>query len=428
MKKIIILLTILCLSVFIQNISFAEKDSALTEEQRKEIQAFTAHINKLSEAKEYSMACAMAHELTRRYPNEPIGYVLLGLARMESGYYEAAIKAFDDCIKVDDHNVNGYVYRGVTKMQMGKYKEAEKDYNIVINMDVPIDDKVFAYSNRAATRYAGGNYKGAIKDYTTIIDIQPKLNTLDSVYYNRGKCYFELEDTLNADVDYKKAIELNPKAKYLTYEKQKEKEVKQERVRKSGLTLAQMREVNKLGDEVETAIEKRRYKKALTLANKFLEKYPTQPDAVFAVAKASNYVGNTEKAIEYYTKCYEMDKTYYRAILNRGTVRYNKKDYKGAIKDFSLTIKITKYEHETVAQAYGNRAVAKYFSGNLKGALKDYNKVFEIEPNLPNIGQIHFNRGLCRYDLGDKVGADEDFNTAKKLNPKRKYIYYDQRG
>ena len=54
--------------------------------------------------------------------------------------------------------------------------------------------------------------------------------------------------------------------------------------------------------------------------------------------------------------------------------------------------------------------------------------MFEIEPNLPNIGQIHFNRGLCRYDLGDKVGADEDYNKARKLNPKRKYIYYDKRG
>lgn len=428
MKKIIILLTILCLSVSIQNITFAEQVSELTEEQTKEIQAFTAYINKLSDAKEYSMACAMAYELTRRYPNEPIGYLLLGLARMDSGYYEAAIKAFDDCVKVDDKYVEGYIYRGVTKMQMGKYKDAEKDYNIVINMDVSTDDKVLAYANRAATRYAGGEYKGAIKDYSKIIEMQPSLKAIDSVYYNRGKCYFELEDNLNADADYKKAIELNPKAKYLTYENQKEKEVREERVRKSGLTLAQMRDVNKLGDEVETAIDKRQYKKAVTLADKFLEKYPTQPDAVFAVAKANNHVGNNEKAIEYYTKCYEMDKTYYRAILNRGTVKYNNKDYKGAIKDFSLAIKITKYEHETVAQAYGNRAIAKYFSGDLKGALKDYNKVFEIEPNLPNIGQIHFNRGLCRYDLGDKVGADEDYNKARKLNPKRKYIYYDKRG
>ena len=73
-------------------------------------------------------------------------------------------------------------------------------------------------------------------------------------------------------------------------------------------------------------------------------------------------------------------------------------------------------------------AIAKYFAGDLKSALKDYDKVFELEPNLPNIDQIHFNRGLCRYDLGDKAGADEDYKTARKLNPKRKYIYYDKRG
>ena len=213
-----------------------------------------------------------------------------------------------------------------------------------------------------------------------------------------------------------------------TYEMQKEKDVRQERVRKSGLTLEQMKEVNRLGDEVETAIIKKKYKKALALAEAFLEKYPNQPDAIFEVAKANGFIGNSEKAIEYYTKCYDMDNTYYSAIVNRGTVKYNNKDYKGAIKDFTLAIKITKYEHCTVAQAYGNRALAKYFSGNLKSALKDYNKVFEIEPNLPNIGQIYFNRGLCRYDLGDIEGANEDYNTAKKLNPKAKYIYYDKRG
>lgn len=426
MKRFFIcLFTILCFSL---NFVSAEEQTGLTEEQQKEIKGFVNYINELSDAGQYSMACAMAYELTRRYPNEPIGYLLLGLARMDSGYYEPAIRAFDDCINVDSNYAEAYIYRGVTKLQMGKYKEAEKDYNIVINMNISNDDKVLAYANRAATRYAAGNYKGAIKDYNNIIEIAPMLNTIDSVYYNRGKCYFELKNFENAEADYKKAIELNSKAKYLTYEMQKEKDIKDARVRESGLTMEQMREVNSFGDEVEKTIMKKKYKQALTLAEKFIEKYPNQPDAIFTLAKAYEHIGNSEKAIEYYTKCYETDNTYYAAILNRGTVKYDNKDYKGAIKDFTLAIKITKYEHGLVAQAYGNRALAKYFNGNLKSALKDYNKVFEIEPNLPNIGQIHFNRGLCRYDLGDKAGADEDFSTAKKLNPKRKYIYYDKRG
>ncbi|MBR1373114.1 tetratricopeptide repeat protein, partial [bacterium] len=157
------------------------------------------------------------------------------------------------------------------------------------------------------------------------------------------------------------------------------------------------------------------------------KKYPNEPDALFAMAKTSYYSGNSDKAIEYYTKCYKLDNTYYHAIINRGFVKYQNKDYKGAIKDYTKAINM-KYDNTSMAQAYGNRAIAKYFAGDLKSALKDYDKVFELEPNLPNIDQIHFNRGLCRYDLGDKAGADEDYKTARKLNPKRKYIYYDKRG
>ncbi len=427
-KGLLYILMALCLSVAVPNNIYAETSQPITDEQNKQIQAASAYIEKLMEARQYSMACALAYELTRRFPNEPIGYYLLGTARMDSGYYEAAIKAYDDCVKVDSKYYNGYIYRGLAKYQLARYKEAVKDYNIAIKMDIPQSDKIIAYANTGIAKYCDCDFKGAIAEYNKAIELNPQSKTIDSIYYNRGKCYYELGDELNATDDYKKATELNPNAKYQTYVKNKEKEVRQERVRSSKLTLDQMREVNKFGDEIESEIVKRKYKKAASIAEKFIEKYPNEPDAIFAVAKTSYYLGDSKKAIEYYTKCYETDKSYYPAIINRGVVKYQNKDYKGAIKDYTLAIKITKYENSTLAQAYGNRGVAKYFAGQLKSALKDFNKVFEIDPNLPNIDQIYFNRGLCRYDLGDKAGADEDYNKARKLNPKRKYIYYDKRG
>ena len=119
----------LCLSIAVPNNIYAETSQPITDEQNKQIQAASAYIEKLMEARQYSMACALAYELTRRFPNEPIGYYLLGTARMDSGYYEAAIKAYDDCVNVDSKYYLGQ--KGFEFVTNPKYKNRAQ-----INSDI----------------------------------------------------------------------------------------------------------------------------------------------------------------------------------------------------------------------------------------------------------------------------------------------------
>ena len=225
MKKFLLyLMALLCLITATTNISYAAKTQPLTEEQQKEVDAFAGYIEHLMDIKSYSWACATAYELTRRYPNEPIGYFLLGTARMDSGYYEPAIVAFNDCLKVDKKYFDAYIHRGLSNYQMGKYKKAEKDYNRALRLNNTTKyDKALAYANRAMAKYHDGDYKGAIKDFNIIIKTTPDLTTIDSVYYNRGLCRYDSGDKAGAEADYNKAKELNPQSKYTYYDQREQK-------------------------------------------------------------------------------------------------------------------------------------------------------------------------------------------------------------
>jgi len=201
--------------------------------------------------------------------------------------------------------------------------------------------------------------------------------------------------------------------------------------RENILTIEQMKEINAFGNKIEYLISQKKNSQACFLAYEMIQKYPYEPDAYFSYAKASYHAGYSDRAIEYYKKCFNLDKTYHQAIFNIGLVYYQQKEYAKAIKYYTKAIKITaknsKYKKDN-ALAYSNRALAKYYNNNLKNALKDYNKSLSIMSEYNGVDHVYYNRGLCRYDLGDKNGADEDFNTAKKLNPKFKYIYYNKRG
>ena len=197
------------------------------------------------------------------------------------------------------------------------------------------------------------------------------------------------------------------------------------------LTIEQMKEINAFGNKIEYLISQKKNSQACFLAYEMIQRYPNEPDAYFSYAKANHHAGYPDRAIEYYKKCFKLDKTYHQAIFNIGLVYYQQKEYKKAIKYYTKVIQITSKDTKHIqdnALAYSNRALAKYYNGQLRSALKDYNKSLSIKNEYSGVDHIYYNRGLCKYDLGDESGAYEDYNTAKKINPKFKYIYYDKRG
>jgi len=99
---------------------------------------------------------------------------------------------------------------------------------------------------------------------------------------------------------------------------------------------------------------------------------------------------NNKKAMEYY---------------DNGCDKVFKKDYTGAIADFSEAIK----RDSGFIQAYENRGVAKFYLKDNRGAFADYTRALRINPNDYN---THGRRGWAEFYLQEYREAIADFTKA----------------
>ena len=103
-----------------------------------------------------------------------------------------------------------------------------------------------------------------------------------------------------------------------------------------------------------------------------------------------------------------------------GSDKVARKDYSGAVEDFSMAIKLD----PNFKQAYENRGVAKFYLQDYNGAIQDYNRAIEIDPEeYSSFGR----RGWAKFHLQDYTGAIEDLNRAVQ-GSKDKFRYLNFRG
>ena len=103
-----------------------------------------------------------------------------------------------------------------------------------------------------------------------------------------------------------------------------------------------------------------------------------------------------------------------------GSDKVARKDYSGAVEDFSMAIKLD----PTFKQAYENRGVAKFYLQDYNGAILDYTRAIEIDPDeYSSFGR----RGWAKFYLQDYSGAIEDLNRAVQ-GSKDKFRYLNFRG
>jgi tetratricopeptide (TPR) repeat protein len=120
--------------------------------------------------------------------------------------------------------------------------------------------------------------------------------------------------------------------------------------------------------------------------------------------------------------------TGYSQMSNQSAMRYfdigsykvNKKDYRGAIADFTEAIKLD----SGFLQAYENRGVAKYYLQDFRGAIEDYDRALEINPDDYN---TYGRRGWAKFSIEDCMGAVDDFTKAIE-GVKNTPEYYNVRG
>jgi tetratricopeptide (TPR) repeat protein len=141
-------------------------------------------------------------------------------------------------------------------------------------------------------------------------------------------------------------------------------------------------------------------------------------------------------------KVVEISHDYEKVYDKLGLIKYRLEDYRGAINDFSFTIR---YFPDDI-NAYYFRGLSKIKILDFESAILDFNKILDINPNNElaivktayvkylqekydeaidlytkvivlneNSGEAYFYRGLSKYKKGDKKEGCIDLDLANKF-------------
>ena len=91
-------------------------------------------------------------------------YVNCGIAYMEKGQYDLAIRDFDEALRIDPRNASAYINRGLTYLVQGQHDLAIRDYGKAIEID---PSNANAYHSRCIAYSRLGLDQQVIKDLRT---------------------------------------------------------------------------------------------------------------------------------------------------------------------------------------------------------------------------------------------------------------------
>jgi tetratricopeptide (TPR) repeat protein len=103
-------------------------------------------------------------------------------------------------------------------------------------------------------------------------------------------------------------------------------------------------------------------------------------------------------------------------FFNQGSAKMAKKDYDGALSDYSAAIALD----PKFVKAYIKRGCCKSEKEDFDGAVADYNKAIEVDPKNSN---AYMERGNTKYNYKDYDGALADYSNVIELDPKNAIAY-----
>lgn len=110
---------------------------------------------------------------------------------------------------------------------------------------------------------------------------------------------------------------------------------------------------------------------------------------------------------------------YVEVIQLKGEIRFEKKEYNYAIKEFNEAIALMT-ELNTNYYAYKLRAKSKFEVGDYTGAIKDWNVYLDANPDEE---EALISRASAKINANDNSGAIVDLDAAIKLNSKNAVSY-----
>ncbi len=127
-----------------------------------------------------------------------------GSAWLSKKEHGQAIADFDEAIRLDPKNTLAYIGRGKTSAARKQYTQAIADFSEAVWLD-PL--AISAYDNRGLAWQSKKEYAKAIVDFNLALRLDPRCAV---VYRHRGGAREAQESYSKADADYKEAIRLAP--------------------------------------------------------------------------------------------------------------------------------------------------------------------------------------------------------------------------
>lgn len=124
-------------------------------------------------------------------------------------------------------------------------------------------------------------------------------------------------------------------------------------------------------------------------------------------------------AISDFTKAIEINPSFKEAYSFRGASKNDLRDFKGAIEDYSIAIKID----PTDASIFNMRGIAKASLSDYQGVVEDFDKALELEPE---VALFYFLRGTAKIQVEDFIAASEDFTIVIQFEPDNMMAYYNR--
>lgn len=206
---------------------YMEKGLFLIQEEKKDeaIEAFTTAIERdpsfgkaysylggaAANNKKYHLAIDYANKAIALNPNDELAYFVRSGAYFELRQYKEAIDDLSTVIIIIPKNADAYSARGSVFMEMGNYKMAVKDFSKAIEL---LPNEGYLYERRAGAYEKLGKYKQVAEDYSNAYLLgSPHRPAGWSRYdYTFNRDFMNEVDTYAKQGKYKKAIDLLSRA------------------------------------------------------------------------------------------------------------------------------------------------------------------------------------------------------------------------
>ncbi len=153
---------------------------------------------------ELEKASMLAESITKKFPAHILSWQILGAVFSQTGRKSEAVVANQRAVKLDPNNPQVHYNLGITLQELARFDDAETSYKKALALK---SDFIQAHSNLGNVLKELGRLDEAEASYRQTITLKPDYN---QAHYNLGNLLKELGRLDEAEAFYRQAITLNP--------------------------------------------------------------------------------------------------------------------------------------------------------------------------------------------------------------------------